>query len=165
MAILKVKNCTGKYQDSAALHNVIKYIMDEKKTRGVYVGSCAVADCGNADTEMSILSRLANKDDGVRLRHFIISFDPEILPPSDPEAAFAISREIADYYGDEYQIVYAMHVNKGYLHTHFVMNQVSYITGKKYSGSRTGFYDFLSHCQQVFVKYGVNDTVSYSYRD
>lgn len=162
MAVLKIVNNQGKYRDDASYNNLINYILDPQKTKGKYYGSCAVADCHNAALEMKILSRAAHKDDGVKLRHFIIGFDRRKVPASQPELALALAGEIAAYYGKEYQIVFAVHVKPDSLHVHFVMNTVNYITGLKYNGKKDDLYAFVKHCKNVFRKYHIADHVEMS---
>ena len=69
-----------------------------------------------------------------------------------------MSRSIASYFSDKYQIVYAIHrklCSKRYggcasvYHAHFVMNSVSYIDGTMLSGNRSELYAFLDYIKQV----------------
>ena len=74
------------------------------------------------------------------------------------ERAEYFSRSIAMYFSDRYQIVYGIHKkpcskkNGGcasIYHAHFVMNSVSYIDGKMFSGNRSEMYDFLEYIKKV----------------
>ena len=74
------------------------------------------------------------------------------------ERAESMSRSIASYFSDKYQIVYAVHrkpCSKKYggcssvYHAHFVMNSVSYIDGTMFSGNRSELYAFLDYIKQV----------------
>ena len=162
MAVLKVVNTTGKYRDDESYNNLINYILDPQKTKGKYYGSFAIADCHNAAMEMDILSRAAHKDDGVKLRHFIIGFDRRKVSATQPELALALANEIAAYYGEEYQIVFAVHVKPDTLHVHFVMNTVNYITGLKYRGKKDDLYAFIKYCNGVFRRHYIADHVEMS---
>ena len=73
-----------------------------------------------------------------------------------------MSRSIASYFSDKYQIVYAVHrkpCSKKYggcssvYHAHFVMNSVSYMDGTMFSGNRSELYAFLDYRSWV-TQYG-----------
>lgn len=158
MAILKVMNTAGKFTDANALDDVISYILNERKTKGYY-DSWAINDIQRAAEEMNTLARLAGKDNNVRLRHFMISFTEKSEITSSPVFALMVSSEIAEYYADEYQIVFAVHTNRKHIHTHFVMNSVNYKTGEKYRGKKADMYAFLKHCTSVLRKYDIYERV------
>jgi len=159
MAVHKIVNTTGKYRDDKSYSNLINYILDPEKTKGKYYGSRAIANCHNAAMEMDILSRAAHKDDGVKLRHFIIGFNRNKVPASQPDLALTLAEEIASYYGKEYQIVYAVHIKLESLHVHFVMNAVNYMTGNRYEGKKKDLYAFMKHCRGVFKKHSIDDYI------
>lgn len=156
MATLKVLNERGRYHDDHALYFVLNYIQDHGKAQSGLIGGWAVYP-PNVISEMTTFSRLANKESGVRLRHFVISFSPDRL--SSPEKMFQIANECAKYYGDEYQIVFSVHEDRKHLHAHFVMNTISYRTGLKYPGKKKDFYRFIKHCEAVFKKYKLNENL------
>ena len=68
------------------------------------------------------------------LRHWIISFGARDL--ISPIQAYYIAVEAARFYADRYQLVFAVHEDTDQVHVHFVMNQVSYVDGRKYSGTK-----------------------------
>lgn len=140
-----------KYHDAAALNDLISYIQREDRTEPSLIGGLAVNPFSAAE-EMEILAKLARKYKGVHLRHFVVSFSPE--ETQSPQTLYKMAGEIAEFYADEYQIVYAVHCNKTNLHIHFVMNTVSYQTGMKYPGNKKDFYDFQTHIRSVLRRYG-----------
>ena len=87
-----------------------------------------------------------------------------------------MSRSIASYFLDKFQVVWCIHKklhSKKYggcasvYHAHFVMNSVSYIDGKMFSGNRTELYAFLEHIKRAtrnkswIVQYGSDKGNSY----
>ncbi len=70
-----------------------------------------------------------------------------------------LAKEMAAYYGKEYQIVFAVHVKPDSLHVHFVMNAVNYITGLKHKGKKDDLYAFIMHCNGVFRDNEIFDRV------
>lgn len=58
------------------------------------------------------------------------------------------------FYADTYQIVYSVHEDAKHLHVHFVMNMISYQNGKRYSGQKKDFYDYLKYLQEIADLFG-----------
>lgn len=154
MAVYKIvgKGENGKYFDDNALHDVISYVLRDSKTSHAYCGSRAV-NLYNAAFEMESLSRLYCKDKGVRLRHSVISFDKSenISPAQAAEIADAAIR----FFGNQYQIIYGVHEDAAHVHAHIVMNQVSYIDGHKYRGTKKDHYDFINYMTGIVRPYGI----------
>lgn len=161
MAYLKIRHKEsegygdGKYHDDASFQTVITYILNPEKTPSNYVGGIAV-DVSHAVQQMEILSNCFGKNDGVHLRHMILAFEPRELSRSRKrsiELTYQLAYPIALYYGQHYQIVYAVHENTEKVHIHFVMNTTSYLTGLKYNGSREDYYRFIRHINSILAPY------------
>ena len=152
MATYKVagKGEDQKYFDDHARHNVISYVLRENKTPHSYCGSRAV-NIDNAEFEMNTLAKLYNKDEGVRLRHSIISFDTN--DNISPAQASEIGEKAIRFFGDQHQILYSVHEDAAHVHIHIVMNQVSYIDGHKYQGTKKEHYDFINYMKGVVRPY------------
>ena len=158
MAILRILNQSNKYQDDCAIQDVLNYCTQEHKTSRSLIGGWAV-NPKNAIQEMETFSRLANKDKGTRLRHFEISFSPHELQA--PELAYSIAKDCAKFYGDDHQIVYAVHTDRDHIHAHFVMNTVRYSDGLKYRGTKQDLYDFLKHGTKAIHNAGLKESLHY----
>ena len=137
------QNSPGKYQDADALHDVLSYCGRADKAScvggiGVYIP--------NAIYEMERLAQAYGKDQGVRLRHWVLSFSKAELKRTAKKNLPAMLHHFgwyaADYYGHQYQIVYAVHLDTNTPHIHFVMNTVNYRTGKKYPGDKADYYAY-----------------------
>lgn len=140
----------NKYHDKDAIDDVISYVLRNDKTSPELVGGFCVNPYMAAD-QFKIIARIHNKDFGVHLRHMIISFSN--TEPVGTDKAKKIAYQIAAYYGDEYQIIYAVHIDAGNLNIHFVMNTVSFRTGMKYDGKKQDYYQFIAHMKQVLSWY------------
>lgn len=142
-----------KYHDDEAIDTVSNYCMNPKKTEDGLVGGFNVNIC-QAAYEMNKLSWAFGKDNGLRLRHWILSFNPQearrYRTCMDNEMK-KIAWYAAAYYGSDYQIVYAIHKNRQSTHIHFVMNTVSFHTGKKYNGSHEDYFNYLNYLS-VFLR-------------
>ena len=152
MAVLKIVNHCGKYHDENARATLERYIKDIWKTDPLFIDGLAVNPKYAAE-EMSKLAEVAGKTSGIQLRHFILSLAPR--EARDPIFVLSLARAVAEYYADEYQILFAVHCDHHYLHAHFMMNAVSYKTGLKYPGTKDDYYAFKRHVVHVLKSYGI----------
>lgn len=160
MAILKVKTQVRedmrsqvgnkKYHDEQAVEDVLTYILQEDKVQDGYVGGFAVNPAFAAD-QFETIAEVYGKNYGVWLRHMILSFSPK--EKIDAYDAKNIAYQVASYYGNDYQIVWACHTDSRCLNIHMVMNTVSYQTGMKYDGSKADYYGFEKHINGVLEPY------------
>ena len=58
------------------------------------------------------------------------------------------------YNKDQYQILYAVH-SGAQPHLHFVMNVVSYVDGKKFSGRKTDYYQYEKYAKSIAHQVGI----------
>ena len=155
-----------KYADDNAIRDEINYVYDVEhdgeKTDGYrYIGGWGV-DPENAAYEMELLSRLHHKWNGVRLRHWVITFTEtdlqkvhKRLPGLDRwQILLRLGYELTECYANRYQLVFAVHWDHGAGHLHMVMNTVSYVDGRKYSGSKGEYYAYESFAKTVAARYG-----------
>lgn len=98
------------------------------------------------------------KTSGNPVFHFVVVYNSRSTWGDDIREAEFMSRSIASYFSDRFQLVWCIHrkpYSKKYgscasfYHAHFVMNSVSYIDGKMFSGNRTELYAFLEHIKKV----------------
>lgn len=152
MASISTPNTTGKYHDLNSYNSLINYITRPDKAIHGYINSIAL-DPYNPAGSMEAVARQYHKEDGVHVRHFILSFAP--AEPITVDMAYLIGLEIINYLGQQFQAIYAVHEDKPHLHIHIVINAVSYMDGHKYRGTHEVFRRFkeLIHC--VLEKYGI----------
>lgn len=153
MATFKVKSGVGKYHDSSAYDTLNQYVTSSQKTReGGVIGASILPEI--AAEAMQAVTRAYHKEDGVKLRHSILSFDPN--ERISFQEARVIAEQVMDFFADDYQILAAIHENQDNLHIHFLMNVVNYHDGSKYRGTKKNYYNNLKHVQNVTRKFGVN---------
>lgn len=120
---------------SSHLKNTIDYILDVKnngkKTEyGKWVG-------GNVGTEATEIyhtfidtKKFYGKEFGRQGYHFVISFPPETI---NEMKCYQVAKEFCEeYFGDEYEYVFAVHNDKNHKHAHIIFNSVNRSTGSKY---------------------------------
>ena len=118
-------------------------------------------DPNHAAYEMELLAKLFHNDQGVRLRHWTIAFAEYELCGLERRhhcdcitALYRLGAQLSAYYKDQYQIIYAIHGGE-HPHLHFVMNTVSYVDGKKFSGSKADYYQYEKYAKRVAHYYGL----------
>ena len=102
---------------------------------------------------MQTVSAAYGQDRGIRLRHWIISFEKGELP--DAWHANQFAQMACRFYAYTYQIVYSVHEDAGHLHIHFVMNMISYLDGTRYGGKKKDFYDYLHDLHEIAKASGI----------
>lgn len=153
-----------KYRDDDAIRAVVAYIFNWDKTYGRVGGwSVSTADVATVAGEMNLVSALWNQRQGVRLRHWIITFSRQELDWLEEQ----LHRPAADvveelgwscsyYYAARHQVVFGVHCDDALYHLHFAMNTVSYQDGKKYSGTKADLYQYTRYLKGVLNQYGLN---------
>ncbi len=129
-------------------------------------------DIDNAYEQFLTVKRYFYKTSGNPVFHFVVVYDAKTTWGDNIERAEYLSRSIAAYFSDRYQLIWCIHKklhSKKYggcasvYHAHFIMNSVSYIDGKMFSGSNSELYAFLEHIKKItgdnswIVKYGKED--------
>jgi len=152
MAVWKTASGKNKYFNEDAKELLTRYILRPDKVihgywDGIHIDLLAPAE------SMETISAQFGKTQGVQLRHFIISFDPEEL--NRPEIAFNIAQQAAVYIGRKYQAIYAVHEDKPHLHIHLVQNSVSYVDGQRYYGTRAEFYALQDELRRILRQYHI----------
>ena len=152
MGIFKViRHTDGGYD---YLSNAVNYVLYGK----------ASYDCiGSPNTsleypleQMHYVKKYYDKTSANPLFHFIVVYNTRTV--HDVEQAKYISRCIADYFANRYQIIWCVHekhMSKKYsvvsslYHAHFIMNSVSYVDGRMFCGDYAEIYTFLDYIKSV----------------
>lgn len=130
------------------LKQSINYIINPKKTTNKDYGkvdydfkeeklcyvSCLNCDENNPFDDMNYTKDYYCKKDGVLAYHGYQSFkEGEVTPDMAHEIGVKFISEIFK----DYEVVVATHQNTNHIHNHFIINSVSFKTGKKYNNNRT----------------------------
>lgn len=147
MAVIKVTNSKGK------VGNVINYITKLEKTEEKLISG---KDCNplTAKEEMEITKGLYNKKDGRQYVHFIQSFNPG--DNVDPKQAHEIGRKWAEKNFKGHEVLIATHIDKGHIHSHFVVNSVNFENGKKFQQSRKDLQKLKEHSNELSREHGLS---------
>ena len=120
------------------LYAAIRYVENDDKTDQTLFVSGINCSKHNAYNEMVAIKRRFGERGKNIAYHGFQSFAPGEVTP---EEAHSIGKETARrMWGDKYQVVVTTHLNTDKIHNHFVLNSVSFKTGKKF---RNGIGDRL----------------------
>ena len=127
------------------LNNALGYVSDE---RALYRGGYGVNpyDYKMAYNQMYATRKYFNKVSGNPLVHIVIAYNDQV---KDLATAAQYGQQCARYFANKFQVLYCTHENDttcGTIHTHIVINAVSYING---SMIVTGYNEMNEYCNYV----------------
>ena len=120
MAIIKVIAKSGR-----SLKSAIDYVA---KKAEIASGLDCADDRNKAIKQMEATKSIWGKEDGKQYQHCIQSFRPGEIPPAK---AHEIGREWAGANFPDHEIYIATHTDRGHVHNHYIINSVSFETGRK----------------------------------
>ena len=151
MAVIKAVS------SKAGINTVLDYIMQEEKTeQKLLSGLNCVPD--TVKDEMRVTKLLWDKDGGRTYKHFVQSFAPG--EKIDPAQAHQIACQLAASRPEwqDFEVLIATHEDKEHIHTHFVVNSVSYVDGHKLQQSKAELQAMKDYSDQLCAKYGLHIT-------
>ena len=131
MAVIKAVS------SKAGINTVLDYVMQEEKTeQKLLSGLNCVPD--TVKDEMRVTKLLWDKDGGRTYKHFVQSFAPgeKINPAQAHQIACQLAASRPEW--QDFEVLIATHEDKEHIHTHFVVNSVSYVDGHKLQQSKAG---------------------------
>lgn len=108
-----------------------------------------------AKMEMQKIKKVYGKEDGVIAYHGYQSFAPG---EATPEIAHEIGIKLAQQlWGDRYQVLVATHLDRAnHLHSHFVINTVSFVDGIKYHRTKQDYRQMQRVSDELCREYGLS---------
>lgn len=150
-------------RECQGLDDVIAYAVNSRKTEQHKEDSDVVerfvsgVNChpATARAEMLSVKKRFGKEDGTIAYHGYQSFAPG---EATPEIAHKIGVELAQsLWGDRYQVVVATHLDKAnHLHSHFVLNTVSFVDGIKYHRTAKDYHEMQTVSDALCREYGLS---------
>lgn len=117
------------HEEHESMIDVMEYAMNDHKTEERRLVSGINVSVENARDEMMLTKRQYGKEEGIILWHGYQSFKPGEVTP---EEAHKIGVELAqNLWGSDYEVIVCTHIDKEHIHNHFVINSVSFRTGRK----------------------------------
>jgi len=130
MAIVHFVNYKRGTQSRAAMRGVMLYVMQERKTAWEDGPLISGINCQVQSVYDDFLNTklLYHKDGGVMFYHMVQSFPKGVAV--DPRQTHEAARRLAEYF-DGCEVLVCTHVDQEHIHSHCVINSVSFETGKK----------------------------------
>ena len=149
MAVIKAIN------SHASLARVINYITKTEKTDKSLIGGY---NCRGAHAlfEMKATKKMWRKTGGRQYKHFVQSFSP--TENITLEQAHEIAAELAAAWEklNGYEVCFATHKDRHHIHTHFVVNSVSFVNGKKFTYSKRDLQNFKDISDRILQSRGLS---------
>lgn len=151
MAIIKaVKN------SHSNIKHIINYVTKNEKTIGKKLCSGFNCSIDTVITEMETTKKLYGKTGGRTYKHFVQSFSPD--EKITAQQAHQLAGEFVNSFPlfSDFEVVYATHVDKNHIHTHFVVNSVSFQDGHKFQMSKKDLEDMKELSNTLCLKHGLS---------
>ena len=146
----------NKTQTAGGMKNVLNYVSRKEKTVSEDKSFVTGVNCSpeTALDEMTATKNLFHKNDGRLYYHLVQSFPSgyEI----DSELAHKIAVELAEKAFNKYEVVVATHIDREHIHSHLVLNSVSFEDGKKYHSNKESVEQLMNFSDEICQKYGVH---------
>lgn len=146
----------NKTQTAGGMRKVLNYVSRKEKTVSEDKRFVTGINCSpeTALDEMSATKNLYHKNDGRLYYHLVQSFPSgyEIKP----ELAHRIAVELAEKAFNKYEVVVATHIDREHIHSHLVVNSVSFEDGKKYHSNKESVEELMKLSDEICQRYGVH---------
>lgn len=146
----------NKTHTAGGMKNVLSYVSRKEKTVSEDKRFVTGVNCSpeTALDEMTATKNLYHKPDGRLYYHLVQSFPSgyEI----EPELAHKIAVELAEKAFNKYEVVVATHIDREHIHSHLVLNSVSFEDGKKYHSNKESVEELMKLSDEICQRYGVH---------
>lgn len=151
MAVIEFINASN--ETYKGMKRAIDYIKNLKKTEEHLIGG---KDCNpnTAYDEFVMAKQNFHKETGRQFIHFVQSFSPN--DKATPEIINEIGKRLLEHECfKDFQVVYTTHIDKEHLHNHFIINSVSFVTGKKWQLSKEDLTSLKDYSDELCREYGL----------
>lgn len=117
----------GNYKNDNAVENVVRYILrlGNRNLAGGY--GVLVNDLQSIIEQFYQVKQVYGKMDGKQIIHIVFSVEKTLY--LKPEQVKDLGYMLAEYFGNERQVVFAVHDDTDQLHIHMGVNTIAYTNG------------------------------------
>ncbi len=126
------------------------YNFKNEKTHYISCLNCSEID---PYEDMKFTKERYLKTDGILAFHVYQSFKKGEV---SADIAHEIGIKFAEEMFGDYEVVVATHQNTNHIHNHFIINSVSFMTGKKYNNNRTNLAKLRQISDSLCAEYGLS---------
>ena len=135
------------------LHYAVRAVKTSEGERACFVTGVN-CHAETAFNEMHTVKRHFGKTGGNVAYHCYQSFAPgEVTPEQCHEISVKLARQL---WGDRYQVLVATHLDRDHLHSHLVINSVSFVDGKKFNDNYRAYYAMREASDTLCQAYGLS---------
>ncbi|OUQ81402.1 relaxase/mobilization nuclease domain-containing protein [Flavonifractor sp. An10] len=147
-----VKNRGG---GRGALGGVLRYTQQDEKTlwKGQRLATGWNCTAQSALSEMRLTKDRFRKTDGRQCYHFVQSFAE--IDDLTPQEAHAIALELAQREFPNFEVLVATHIDTDHLHSHLIVNSVSFQDGRKLHQSAAGLQAHRLASDEICATHGL----------
>lgn len=141
-------------EDIQGLRDVMDYATQDYKTEMQYYVSGINCLPETARQQMLITKKRWAKGGGIVAFHAYQSFVPgEVTPELAHEIGMKLAQEL---WGGRFEVIVATHLDKSHLHSHFVLNSISFLDGKRYNDCKATYGLLRSTSDRLCREYGLS---------
>ena len=152
MAVIKAVS------SKSPIKTAITYVSQKEKTEQKLLSGYNLSSIETSYEEMQVTKLLWNKTDGRTYKHYVQSFAPD--EEITPEQAHAIANEFVEscpqFKG--FEVLIATHQDREHIHTHFIVNSVSFEDGHKFQQKSTELQEMKDLSDKICLKHGISLT-------
>ncbi len=137
-----------------SLGGTLNYTMQDHKTVWEEEKLVGTLNCvaGSAYHEFINTKQMFGKDDGQMYFHFVLAFpDSEKITPKQ---CHEYAMEFAKRKWNNFEVVACTHSDNDHIHTHFIINSVSFENGKRFHSDQKLIHDLHELNDQMCLQYG-----------
>ena len=149
MAVIKAVS------SKAGIGQALDYVTKEEKTEEKLVSGLH-CEADTVKDEMQATKELWGKTGGRTYKHFVQSYheDEHITPEQAHKNAIELAKNTEAWKGQE--VLIATHIDRGHIHSHFIVNSVNYEDGHKLQWSNQDLKDLKERCNEQSREQGLH---------
>lgn len=159
-----VKFIKNEKQNASAMKGSIDYCLQKFKTVDALTGKRYVSEINCSDLNAYkefMTTKLANDaDNGRYFYQYVQSFSPK--DNVDYDKAHKIALEFAEKAWQGHEVLVTTHCDRNHIHTHFIINSVSFETGKKLRQNPNTLKSLRKLNDEICTKYDVTPLKPYT---
>ena len=149
MAVIKAVS------SKAGIGQALDYVTKEEKTEDKLVSGLH-CEPDTVKDEMAATKELWGKTGGRTYKHFVQSYheDEHITPEQAHQNAVELAKGTEAWKGHE--VLIATHIDRGHIHTHFIVNSVNFEDGHKLQWSKADLQNLKDRCNEQSRQQGLH---------
>lgn len=139
----------------ASIGQALDYVTKEEKTEEKLVSGLH-CEADTVKEEMQATKELWGKTGGRTYKHFVQSYhaDEDITPEQAHKNAIELAKNTEAWKGHE--VLIATHIDRGHIHSHFIVNSVNFENGYKLQWSKADLQNLKDRCNEQSREQGLH---------